>query len=475
MRKSIFRLLFSLSLAAASQLPAAEESIEITDADSGEPRSVPRLDTEQLDELLGPIALYPDSLLALVLPAATMPTDLVLASRYLQAGGDTDRVDEQPWDESVRSLARYPEVVRWMDEKLSWSIMVGDAFLAQPVEVMQSIQRLRARARTSGALASTSEQRVIEEEGHLRIVPSRPEVIYVPVYDPLVVYAPPRTVWVAGWGAGPIVYRWCYPTGIWLSYDCDWSNHRVWIVNSHWRSRWYHQRDCWRPYAYRRHHYYENRDIGCGWKPRREHRRECRDRGGYVREHRPDRPGVDRDGGRWERGEPDRRHRLDSERRHERSPGEPVRRRDTALHDGREGTRPGAREHSAPEPRKVEPSQERATRSGFRPTSARVRGEVCQDEAPSPRVGLKPRVQPRSEPSPMREGVANQPPVPPRAERGGSSVRTSERREAPAVERSSQSRTHERQVRPPRGETARRIRSGDTERRRAARSNDSEG
>lgn len=249
--------------------PPADSS----DGTGGEARSIPLLNAEQLDELLGPIALYPDALIALILPAATMPTDLVLASRYLGAGGDTAKVDEQPWDETVRSLSHYPDVVKWMDDKLSWSIMVGDAFIAQPVDVMQSIQRLRTKARAAGTLADSDQQKVVEEEGTIRIVPAQPEVIYVPYYDPQVVYVSrPAPYW--GWSASVITYPWVYPTGIWLSYDCDWYHHRVWVVNHSWRHHWYNDRVWWRP-APRRHDRDDHRrdgGFGHAWMPRHDRR-----------------------------------------------------------------------------------------------------------------------------------------------------------------------------------------------------------
>src|SRR5436190_17519524 len=86
---------------------------------------------EQLDQLLGPIALYPDALIALILPAATQSSDVVLAARYLSNGEGAAQIDDQPWDDSVKALAHYPEVVKWMDQNLAWTKQLGDAFVAQ--------------------------------------------------------------------------------------------------------------------------------------------------------------------------------------------------------------------------------------------------------------------------------------------------------------------------------------------------------
>src|SRR5271170_5225344 len=97
----------------------------------------------ELDQLLGPIALYPDPLIAQILPASTLPTQIVLADRYVSDGGDPNQVDQQPWDASVQALARYPEVLKWLDDNLGWTTALGQAFLNQPQAVMESIQRLR--------------------------------------------------------------------------------------------------------------------------------------------------------------------------------------------------------------------------------------------------------------------------------------------------------------------------------------------
>jgi len=265
MNTSINGVLGFLAVLATPIFAPAQTGTDAAAPAASEAREIPLLSAEQLDEILGPIALYPDALIALILPASTMPTDLVLAARYLGAGGDTAQVDEQPWDESVRGLAHYPDVVKWMDEKLSWSIIVGDAFVAQPVDVMQSIQRLRARARAAGTLVDSAEQTVVEDESAIRIVPARPEVIYVPYYDPQVVYVA-RPYW--GWASPVITYRWCYPTGIWLSYDCDWYSSRVWYVSTHHRHNWYYGNHWWRPYRSAPRHYYSNHDYGRGWSPR---------------------------------------------------------------------------------------------------------------------------------------------------------------------------------------------------------------
>ena len=109
-----------------------------------------KLPPEALNQLLAPIALYPDALVALILPASTVPSDLVLAARYISSNGDPAQIANQPWDDSVKSLARYPDVVKWMDQNLEWTTQVGDAFLNQPADVMNTIQQLRATGNRRG-------------------------------------------------------------------------------------------------------------------------------------------------------------------------------------------------------------------------------------------------------------------------------------------------------------------------------------
>jgi hypothetical protein len=188
---------------------------------------------EQLDQLLGPIALYPDALVALILPAATVPSDVVLASRFLAANGKPENMANQPWDESVKSLAHYPEVVKWMDDNLEWTKELGEAFLAQPADVMNSVQRLRARARAAGSLIDTPQQQVVMEGETICIVPAQPNVIYVPSYDPEIVYVRNSAYYpepLLSFGLG-------FAVGSWLAYDCDWGQRVIWVGrrNNGWR------------------------------------------------------------------------------------------------------------------------------------------------------------------------------------------------------------------------------------------------
>ena len=176
-----------------------------------------------LDMMLAPIALYPDPLLAQLLPAATLPAQVVLADRYLREGGDLNLVAAQPWDDSLKALAMYPATLRMLDDNLAWTTDLGQAFLNQPADVMDSVQRLRAKAVALGNLLSTPQQTVVVNGGIIEIVPAAPQVIYVPVYQPEVVYVQPPPApgrFYISFGAGLAV-------GAWLNHDCDWHAHEV--------------------------------------------------------------------------------------------------------------------------------------------------------------------------------------------------------------------------------------------------------
>jgi hypothetical protein len=156
------------------------------------------LDAGQLDQLVAPIALYPDTLLAQVLMASTYPLEVVQADRWAKANksmkGDalTAALDKQDWDASVKQLVSTPTVLDMMNTQLDWTQRLGDAVLAQQADVMDAIQRLRTKAQANGKLETTKEQKVevTEQAGKQVIViePASPDVVYVPYYEPAVVY-----------------------------------------------------------------------------------------------------------------------------------------------------------------------------------------------------------------------------------------------------------------------------------------------
>jgi hypothetical protein len=146
------------------------------------------LSDAQLDQMLGPIALYPDPLIAEILPASTFPTQIVLADRYTTGGGDPNQISQQPWDASVQAVARYPSVLKWMDDNLSETTALGQAFINQQSAVMASIQRLRASASSLGNLQTTSQQDVTTDGNDIEIEPANDQEMYVPDYQSDQVY-----------------------------------------------------------------------------------------------------------------------------------------------------------------------------------------------------------------------------------------------------------------------------------------------
>jgi Protein of unknown function (DUF3300) len=149
---------------------------------------------EELEQLVAPIALHPDSLISQILMASTYPLEVVQAERFAKQNaklkGDalTAALEKQDWDPSIKSLVNFPQVLTMMSEKLDWTQKLGDAFLADQKKVLDTVQALRAKAQAAGNLASTKEQNVIVEEKIIKIESTSPQVVYVPTYNPTVVY-----------------------------------------------------------------------------------------------------------------------------------------------------------------------------------------------------------------------------------------------------------------------------------------------
>ena len=191
MRLLAVALLFAVPQAASAQTPPPPS----------QPASAPAqqlLTAGQLDALVAPIALYPDALLSLVLMASTYPLEVVQADRWantnknLQGDALKTALDQQNWDDSVKSLTATPDVLDLMSNKLDWTQQLGDAVLAQQPDVMDAIQRLRTKAQANNKLQSTSQQTVTTQSTggrqYIYIAPTDPDELYVPYYDPAVVY-----------------------------------------------------------------------------------------------------------------------------------------------------------------------------------------------------------------------------------------------------------------------------------------------
>jgi hypothetical protein len=207
---------------------------------------------EELDQMLAPIALYPDPLLSQILMASTYPLEVVQASRWSRAnpgprGQDAVRaVERMDWDPSVKSLTAFPQVLSMMDERIDWTERLGEAFLSQQADVMDAVQGLRRRAEAAGNLDTNDRMRVSNRDGAIYIDPPAREIVYVPYYNPVVVYGP----W--WWPAYPPVY-WAPPAayyvvpgyrpaflwgnGIFISAGfffghADWPRHHITVVRN---------------------------------------------------------------------------------------------------------------------------------------------------------------------------------------------------------------------------------------------------
>jgi len=191
----VLAMLPAVMLAQTQPVPAPPPPATAPAAPAAAPAS-----KEQLEQLLAPIALYPDSLLSQVLMAATYPADVADAAKWVKAHPDNKgdagvkAVQDQPWDPSVQSLAAFPQVLDMMGAQPDWVQKLGDAFLASSKDVLDAVQRLRQKAQQAGNLKSTEQQKVIVEQEPttqqtvIKVEPAQPETVYVPAYNPSVVY-----------------------------------------------------------------------------------------------------------------------------------------------------------------------------------------------------------------------------------------------------------------------------------------------
>ncbi|HZM06566.1 MAG TPA: DUF3300 domain-containing protein [Candidatus Saccharimonadales bacterium] len=189
------------------------------DGDAPPAPDSPLRSSDELNQLIGPIALYPDPLIAEILPAATFPTQIVEADRYVSDGGDPNQIEQQPWDPSVQALAHYPTVLKWMDDNLAWTTELGQAFMSQQTDVMNTIQALRGQAQSLGNLQSSPQENVVSDNGAIDIEPTDPDELYVPSYQPDLIYSQPGNYWTFGGGG--------FPIGLWLTHDWDWRGHHL--------------------------------------------------------------------------------------------------------------------------------------------------------------------------------------------------------------------------------------------------------
>jgi len=195
----------------ATQQATPQDQLPSAPQPAGQPPAYSQQTPEQLQRLVAPIALYPDSLVAQILAASTFPEQVVEADRWVQAHPDVKgdelgkQVDDQPWDPSVKALAAFPTVLGNMDKNLSWTSSLGDAYYNQQQEVMDAVQVMRQRAEDAGNLKTTPQQTVTTNDSTIEIEPASPDVVYVPAYDPWLIYGGPILAW-PGWYPYPGIW-----------------------------------------------------------------------------------------------------------------------------------------------------------------------------------------------------------------------------------------------------------------------------
>ncbi len=214
-RPGLMKKFLALSLSLALAFATLPSGLWATQGDQNPPPdqgpAYAQQTPEQLQRLVAPIALYPDSLVAQILAAATFPEQVVEADRWVQAHPDLkgdalgQAADQQPWDPSVQALTAFPSVLGNMDKNISWTSSLGDAYYNQQEDVMNAIQVMRQKAQAAGNLKSTPQQNVTNEYGDIEIVPANPEIVYVPAYNPWLVYGYPVPVW-PGWYEYPGIW-----------------------------------------------------------------------------------------------------------------------------------------------------------------------------------------------------------------------------------------------------------------------------
>jgi hypothetical protein len=216
-----------------------------------------------LHPLVAPIALYPDPLLAVLLPATTFPQQVQDAGAWLAANPNppAEAIEAQPWEPSVKAVVHYPTVLTQLTGDMQWTQSLGSAYASQPADVMAAIQQMRAQASAQGNLVSNQQQTVVQDAGVIAIEPATTDVIYVPTYDPILVYD----------GYHPLYYGPSYRIGPWFAYGFDWYGRGIFVGD--WHGGYYYRGGHWgRDYAFRANVYHHwERPARYGPAPHVEH------------------------------------------------------------------------------------------------------------------------------------------------------------------------------------------------------------
>ncbi len=259
-RLSALSLSFLLGLSASVSFAEQNKTLEPVTETKVVPVELQFSDAE-IDQMLAPVALYPDTLLSQVLVAATYPVEIIQANRWvikhpdLDANEALERVKDKDWDASVKALVPFPRILAKMSEDLEWTQNLGDAFLQDEKVVLDRIQALREQAYAAGNLKDAKNLKVVKEKQTIVIEPAEPEVIYVPYYDPRIVYGSWR------WSSYP-PYYWDYP---YYGYSRPY-NHFYWAPGIHFSIgfgfgfNWFDSSLIYVDHYYP-HHYYTNRQI----------------------------------------------------------------------------------------------------------------------------------------------------------------------------------------------------------------------
>ena len=218
-KSSLHAILAAVCLSLCFSLPAAFGQQQAPDPAGQTTAPDRKLSSDQLDNLVAPIALYPDPVLSQVLAATTYPLEIVEAQQWMQRNKNLRGDDlmqaarEQNWDASVAALVAFPDVLSMLNQDIRWTTDLGDIFLSQQTDVMNAVQRLRARAKADGKLTTSPQQTVVTKtqgnDSMIEIWPADPQVVYVPVYNPTYIWGPPA------WGYYPPLLYSGFGYGFW--------------------------------------------------------------------------------------------------------------------------------------------------------------------------------------------------------------------------------------------------------------------
>jgi len=224
------------------------------------------LSPDQLEQLVAPVALYPDNLLSMILAASTYPAQVSAADQWLhmQGGAPPEQIAaganaQTSWDPSVKALTAFPQVLDELAQNLQWTTDLGNAYYNQPQDVMQTVQVMRSRAQTAGNLQTTPQEVVTQDQGNIEIAPPTPEVVYVPQYDPWAVYGQPvnpypgfNFVGAIGsflggafihWGPGIAMNAFAATPFGWMGWGLDWLLHAIFFNHDFWGTHSYSVHD----------------------------------------------------------------------------------------------------------------------------------------------------------------------------------------------------------------------------------------